>query len=98
MFIWYPRRFCPDCHSLDVEWTEASGKGAVYSFTVTYRGSGPWAEEAPYVVAYVQLDEGPRVLTNIVGVDPETVRIGDPVTAVFELAGSTKVLRFTPRK
>ena len=49
-----------------------------------------------YVIAYVELDEGPRVLTNIVGVDPEAVRVGDRVTAVFEPAGSTKVLRFTP--
>ena len=96
IFIWYPRTFCPDCHRSDVEWTDASGIGTVYSFTVSYRGPGPWAEQAPYVIAYVELDEGPRVLTNIVGVDPEAVRVGDRVTAVFEPAGSTKVLRFTP--
>jgi uncharacterized OB-fold protein len=94
-FIWYPRTFCPDCHGGDVEWAEASGNGTVYSFTVSYRGPGPWSERAPYVIAYVELDEGPRVMTNIVGADPETVRIGDRVTAVFEPAGSTRVLRFT---
>lgn len=95
-FIWYPRTFCPDCHTMGVEWVAASGRGTVYSFTVNKRGQGPWADHAPYVIAYVQLDEGPRVLTNIVGVDPDQVRVGDAVTAVFEPAGATKVLRFTP--
>jgi uncharacterized OB-fold protein len=95
-FIWYPRSFCPDCHAPEIEWTDVSGHGTVYSFTVCQRGPGPWAERVPYVIAYVELDEGPRVLTNIVGASPERVRIGDRVTAVFEPAGATKVLRFTP--
>lgn len=95
-FIWYPRGFCPDCHGEDVEWVPASGRGTIYSFTVTQRGAGPWAEHAPYVIAYVELEEGPRVMTNVVGADPDSVRIGDTVTAVFEPAGTTKVLRFTP--
>jgi uncharacterized OB-fold protein len=94
-FIWYPRSFCPVCHDTDVEWYEASGRGTVYSFTVAFRGPGPWSAHVPYVIAYVELEEGPRVLTNLVGIDPETVRIGDPVRAVFEPAGATKVLRFT---
>jgi uncharacterized OB-fold protein len=95
-FIWYPRTFCPDCRTIGVDWVEASGRGTVYSFTVTHRGAGPWAEHAPYVIAYVELDEGPRVMTNIVDVDPDRVRIGDRVTAVFQPAGDTKVLRFRP--
>jgi len=94
-FIWYPRVFCPDCHKSGVEWVPASGRGTIYSFTVNQRAAGAWAEFSPYVIAYVELDEGPRVLTNIVGVDPEEVRIGDAVTAIFEPAGTTKVLRFT---
>jgi uncharacterized OB-fold protein len=94
-FIWYPRSFCPDCHAAEVEWIEASGHGTVYSFTVVQRGAGPWAAYAPYVVAYVELDEGPRVMTNIVGTDPDAVHIGDSVTAIFEPAETTKVLRFT---
>ncbi len=95
-FIWYPRTFCPDCHTIGVEWVDASGRGTVYSFTVNQRGQGPWADHSPYVIAYVQLDEGPRVLTNIVGADPDQIRVGDAVTAVFEPAGATQVLRFTP--
>ena len=94
VFIWYPRSFCPECHTTDVEWVEASGRGTVYSFTVVQRGAGPWTPHAPYVVAYVELDEGPRVMTNVVGTDPDAVHIGDRVTAVFEPADSTKVLRF----
>ena len=95
-FIWYPRAFCPACHTSGVEWVPASGRGTVYSFTVSQRGMGPWAEHAPYVIAYVELEDGPRVLTNIVGADPDEVRIGDAVTAVFQPAGSHQVLRFTP--
>jgi uncharacterized protein len=96
-FIWYPRGFCPDCHTSGVDWVPASGRGTVYSFTVSHRGAGPWAAHVPYVIAYVQLEEGPRVLTNIVGADPDAVAIGDEVEAVFQPAGPTKVLRFTPR-
>lgn len=95
-FIWYPREWCPACHSAAIDWVPASGRGTVYSFTVTARGLGEWADVGPYVIAYVELDEGPRVLTNIVGADPGTVHIGQKVTAVFEPAGSTRVLRFEP--
>jgi uncharacterized OB-fold protein len=94
-YVWYPRTFCPACRTFGVDWVPASGRGTVYSFTVSTRGRGPWAEHAPYVIAYVELDEGPRVMTNIVGVDPDSVRIGDAVMAAFEPAGATKVLRFT---
>ena len=96
-FIWYPRSFCPQCHSPQgVEWVPASGRGTVYSFTVSHRGMGPYSEHAPYVVAYVELEEGPRVLTNIVGADLDTLGIGDPVTVVFQPAGQSKVPRFRP--
>ena len=94
-FIWYPRAFCPDCHTFGVDWVDVSGRGTIYSFTENQRGSGRWADHAPYVIAYVELEEGPRVLTNIVGADPGQVGIGASVRAVFEPAGATKVLRFT---
>jgi hypothetical protein len=94
-FIWYPRAFCPNCHTSMVDWMPASGHGTVYSFTVVARGVGVWADYTPYVVAYVELDEGPRVLTNIVGPGADTIRIGCRVTARFDPAGDTKLLRFT---
>jgi uncharacterized OB-fold protein len=81
--IWYPRSWCPVCQCEDVTWTELSGRGTVYARTVLTKGMGPWADAAPYVVAYVELDEGPRVLTNVVTDDPASVVIGTPVEAVF---------------
>jgi uncharacterized protein len=76
----YPRGWCTACASLDLAWERASGRGEVYSFTVIRRHTAPWwVRELPYVVAVVQLEEGPRLMTNLVGGDPESVRIGQPV-------------------
>lgn len=90
--IWYPRAICPDCHSTATEWFEASGRGRVYSYTVARRGDGAYREAAPFVLAYVELDEGPRLLTNIVDCDPETVRIDQPVEVVFHDTGEGRAL------
>jgi uncharacterized OB-fold protein len=75
---WYPRAICPFCSSDNVEWREASGKGAIYTFSVMRR------VKEPYVIAHVTLAEGPTMLTNIVDCDFDTVRIGQPVTVKFE--------------
>lgn len=94
--IWYPREFCPSCHTMGAEWFEASGKGTVYSFSITRRGR--FAGGNNYVLAYVELDEGPRVMTNIVDCDPESVRIGQPVEVVFDDTGEGSAIpRFKPR-
>jgi hypothetical protein len=77
--IWYPRAFCPACASFDVTWFPASGRGTVYSFTVVRRPALPYDRSGPFVVAYVELDEGPRVLTNLVECEPDEVEIGMPV-------------------
>ncbi|MDA3040390.1 MAG: Zn-ribbon domain-containing OB-fold protein [Actinomycetota bacterium] len=96
--IWYPRHFCPRCGSADVSWFEASGQGSIYSFTVVERGQGRWAEHSPYVLAYVELAEGPRVLTNIIDTDPDSLSIGDVVHASFDHSEDGRgVLRFTVR-
>jgi uncharacterized OB-fold protein len=81
--IWYPRSWCPVCQGEDVTWTELSGRGTVYARTVVRKGLGPWQDAAPYVVAYVELDEGPRLLTNVVTDDPASVLIGSAVHVVF---------------
>ncbi len=95
--IWYPRRFCPFCGSTDVSWHEVSGEGTIYSVTVLRQGQGAYREVAPYALAYVELTEGPRMLTNIVGADPGDLRIGQPVRVVFDPAGEgDKLPRFTP--
>ncbi len=96
--IWYPRPLCPACGRPRVSWVEASGRGSVYSFTVVHRNAvDGYREAVPYVVAYVELEEGPRVLTNIVGCDPEAVTIGMPVSATFDDTGHGSALfRFRP--
>jgi len=80
-----PRAVCPRCLSSAVEWLRCSGKATVYSFTVTRQNQMPgFREELPYVLAVVELEEGPRLLTNVVGCDPDTVRIGMPVVVQFD--------------
>jgi len=94
--IWYPRRFCPFCATHSVTYVDVSGRGTVYTFTIMRRGDGPFRERSPYVLAYVQLDEGPIMMTNIVGVDPEWVEVGQAVRVVFEPAGDGDAIpRFT---
>ncbi len=79
-----PRAICASCLSGDIEYFVASGRGQVYTFTVTHQNNARGFREAcPYVLAYVELDEGPRLLTNVVGCDPQSVRIGMPVVADF---------------
>ena len=80
-----PRAVCAKCLTDTVEHFVASGRGTVHTFTVTHQNSlAPFRDHLPYVLAYVELDEGPRVLTNIVGCDPADVRIGLPVVADFQ--------------
>jgi uncharacterized protein len=96
--IWYPRVVCPACHATSVTWGELSGRGRVYSYTVTRRNQGRWGDVAPYVVAYVELDEGPRLLTNVVGCDPDDVHVDLEVEVVFADTGEGPALpRFRPR-
>jgi uncharacterized protein len=98
--IWYPRPYCPACASLKVGWFEASGRGSIYSFTVNRRGQADlsaYREAGTYVLAYVELEEGPRVMTNIVDCDPDSVKIGQQVEIVFHDTGQgTALHRFRP--
>ena len=95
--IWYPRLFCPECGSDEVSWFDAAGMGSVYSFTIVRKGQGPFAAAAPYVLAYVELDEGPRVMTNIVDCDPESVSVGQRVSVTFHpTEGGPALPRFRP--
>lgn len=92
--IWYPRTFCPRCGSADVEWIEASGRGTIYSYTVVRQSQGRFAGAVPYVLAYVELEEGPRVLTNITG-EMEGLAVGDDVKAFFDpVPEGGAILRF----
>jgi uncharacterized OB-fold protein len=93
----YPRAFCITCRAA-VEWEDASGFGTVYSFTVLRQHhSRSLRHLLPLVVALVDLAEGPRVMTNLVHVDPENVRVGMRVEVYFERVSYTAALPlFTP--
>jgi len=90
---WPPAALCPRCWSRRAEWTEVDHGGAVWSFGVYERAFDPTFEAAvPYVVALVELDAGPRMIANVVGVDPDAVEVGMRVTAVFEPASDDAAL------
>ena len=84
-WVYYPRVLCTHCHSDRLEWRQASGRGVIYSYTVCHRPAGPaFKGDVPYVVALIDLEEGPRMLSNIRTGDPASVKIGLPVQVVFE--------------
>ncbi len=93
-----PRALCPACLSGEIEWIRASGRGTVYSYTVTHQNQAPAFRQAvPYVLAYVELEEGVRMLTNVVGCDPGEVRVGMAVRVEFvDLDGERAIPRFRP--
>jgi uncharacterized OB-fold protein len=101
-----PRAICASCLSSEIEHFVASGRGSVYTFTVTHQnGMPPFRDALPYVLAYVDLEEGPRLMTNIVGCEPDAVEIGMPVVVDFadvdttdfgEAGGQFAVPRFRP--
>jgi uncharacterized OB-fold protein len=80
----YPRPYCIKCFAESPEWVQASGRGEVHTFTVTYRNDAPgFAEEAPYVFAIVETEEGVRMPGNVIDIDPESVVIGMGVQVTF---------------
>ena len=94
--VFYPRDVCPgpECFGVGtLEWAESSGKGWVYASSISYQPAHPaFAADVPYVLAIVELDEGVRMHTNVVGIDPKEVAIGmrvevawDDVTPEFSL-------------
>ena len=98
-YIYYPRAACPHCLSGDLEWRRVSGRGTLNTFTVVYRGQKGFPLGPPYVIAIVDLVEGPRLMTNLVGIepDPAKIRIGMPVEVVFEdVSAEVSLPRFRP--
>jgi hypothetical protein len=76
---------CPQCLSPDAEWQPMSGRGKVFSFIIFHRAYHPvWESKVPYVVAMIELDEGPMLISNVVSVDPAQLKIDDPVTVAYE--------------
>ncbi len=95
---YYPRGVCAGCWRTDLEWRPSRGRGRVYTFTVVHRSQAPGFKDAlPYVLAYVELEEGVQVLTTIVGEDPARLAIGMAVEVVFEdVSPEVALPRFRP--
>jgi len=85
--IFYPREICPSCLRSDgLEWRPASGRGQVYAVSVQHTPQMPMPayQNGPYAVAVIELEEGVRMLSNVVGCPPESVAVGQPVTVTWE--------------
>ena len=97
-YQFYPRLYCMQCTSDTLHWVEASGNGVIYSYTIIHQNKSPEFEhDIPYNVAIVQLEEGPRLLSNIVVVHATELRVDLPVTVVFDQVTATITLpRFRP--
>ena len=93
-----PSELCSACLSSECAWVPVSGRGTVYTFTVVHRAPTPvYQAEAPYAIAYIELEEGPRVPARLVDVAPEAVEVGMPVTVVFDDVDDDLTLyRFRP--
>ena len=86
-FQWYPRGICANCWAGDVRWVQASGKGTIWTFTVTNQNrTAGFVDDVPYVVALVELEEGVRMFCNIVECSPREVSIGMQVEVTFTRA------------
>ena len=94
-----PRPFCPACASRSVSSFRASGRGRLYSYVINHRPAPGFEHEAPYAIAVVELDEGPRMMTSMVGVPqtPEALVLDMPVEVTFEPATEAmSVPKFRP--
>ena len=94
----YPRLYCMQCGSNKVRWVEASGRGVIYSYTIIHQNKAPeFVNDTPYNVVVVQLEEGPRMMSNIVDIDPANLQVDLPVVAVFDAVSENISLpRFKP--
>ena len=92
----YPRDFCPRCHATDVQWRVLSGRGTVYTYAVETRAVPGCDLAPPFVIALVDLEEGGRLPTNVLG-PPESVDVGTPVEVEFhEVDDGRHIPRFRP--
>jgi uncharacterized OB-fold protein len=97
---WPVRERCPHCFAAKLEWRQASGRGSLYTFTIMHQVMNPgFASAVPYNVAQVDLAEGVRVTSNVVGIGNDALRIGMPLEVVFEeVAEAVRVPKFRPAR
>ncbi len=97
-WIFHPREQCPECFSRELAWTPVSGRGRVYAFTVVHQPAHPgFRGETPYTYAVIQLEEGVRMASNVVGCAPAEVTVDMTVEAVFDdVSPEWTLVKFRP--
>lgn len=99
-YRWYPKPMCPQCNSFNVEWTKVRGTGNIFSYTICYRPFGDvWKDSIPYTVVIVELDDvtGVRLMADLIDCKPDDVRIGMPVSIMFDdVTPEVTLPRFRP--
>lgn len=90
---WYPRNRCIECLSDQLVWTEVSGRGTIHTFTIGRQPTHPaFADDLPQLIIVVELDEGPKMTSTLVGASPEDLRVGAAVEPVFDQVTDTVTL------
>jgi uncharacterized OB-fold protein len=97
-YYFYPRTACPHCGSTDVTWETVSGRGRLHTYVINHRPAPGFEDEAPYAIAVVELEEGPRMMANITGVPntPDQLELDMSLEVRFEPRGEQTVPVFTP--
>ena len=89
-YQFYPRLYCMQCGASTLHWEQASGRGVIYSYTIISQDKSPeFGYDTPYNVAIIELEEGPRLMSNIVDATPADLRVELPVTVVFDAISDT---------
>jgi uncharacterized OB-fold protein len=96
--FFYPRSHCPVCLGNQITWTVASGRATLHTYVISHIPAPGFEDEAPYVIAVVELEEGPRMMTNLVGIEPrpELLELDMPLQVEFAAQGSIVVPKFRP--
>ncbi len=96
--FFYPREACPECLGADLGWTPVSGRGRVHSYTIVHQAANAaFQPDAPYAYAVIQLDQGPRLVSNVVDCPIEDVTVDMPVTATFDdVTPEVTLVKFKP--
>ena len=97
-FFFYPREECPRCFSQDLGWATVSGKGRLHTYTIVHQvANAAFRDDAPHVYAVIQLDEGPRMISNMVECSHEDLQVDMPVTAVYDdVTPECTLVKFKP--
>lgn len=96
--FFYPRTACPECSSEDLEWMLCSGRATLHTYLLSTRPAPGFEEEVPFAIAVVELEEGPRMMSNIVGVPqtPEHLVLDMELEVVFDKHGDVSLPKFKP--